>query len=215
MDEEEYLDALVDQSPPILFFDPEDPNSIESLDAMAAENASYVSASAQNIDALRHQLGTDEYGDPTYRYLMPEDILEPLGRTWLFNFDKSDFEMSGTSPKSSNLIDEQKRDHVLIAQWIMRVLNTERYMYTAYPDWFGVELKPIWMGELVGMPAMVHLRNQIEEALLVHDRIRKVDVIELAEEDGTIRVVCDVFLDDNEKVLSLSVVGMGGEFYYG
>lgn len=137
----------------------------------------------------------------------PDDADEdptPIGRTWAFNFDTGEFDMpDGGAPRKL-----EDNDDAIIQQWIRRCLTTERYIYDIYPDWFGVELEPVFGGKVVGPPALIHTRSTIEEALLQHDRIEDVQDLFVSEEDGTIIVTCTVVLDrGNEVPVELSVAG--------
>lgn len=66
-----------------------------------------------------------------------------------------------------------------IEQAIYKILNTERYIYTAY-DWnYGIELN-----DLLGQPkslAKALLPDRIKDALLVDDRVQ--DVVDFTFED--------------------------------
>lgn len=208
MDEEEYLDFLSRRDPSIRIYDANDPNSLLDMPSVVPINQS----AAQAIDRMRHFIGYDQYtGEELYEYTTDAGLEVPIGRTWKYDFNKEEFELGG----SNTPLGFKNQDHVLITQWITRCLNTERYMYDAYPDWFGVELGPVWRGELVGVSAMYHVSEEIKDALMTHDRITAVEVVDLAEDSGTISLRCNVFLDDHEKVLELSLSGLNGEFTIG
>lgn len=209
-DEDEYLEYVTNTSPAIRAFDLNDPSTLVGIPSLVDANQE----TAQAIDSMRHFLGYDRYtGEEIYRYLMPEDLFQPMGRTWLFDFNNNDFVIEGGTPKKWD--GGETNDYVLIAQWIMRALNTERYRYDVYPDWYGVELQPVWMGDLVGIPALNHVRNEVTSAIMMHDRVTAVDNVEVAEDGGTITLSCDVFLDNHEKAYGLSIIGRGGEFISG
>jgi hypothetical protein len=124
----------------------------------------------------------------------PEPI--PIGRTWLFDFGKGDFDMNGVTPRRSDGLSEE----LVIQQWIRRCLTTERYAYMGYPDWFGVEMDQVVSGELSGQVAHEHIIETVRDALLQHDRISEVDDFEVSEISGTLWIRCTVYLDRGEAL---------------
>ncbi len=89
-----------------------------------------------------------------------------------------------------------------VKQAIYKILNTERYLYTAY-DWqYGIELN-----NLIGQPKSIVravLPDRIKEALLVDDRIE--DVIDFVFEDVSkteLAVTFSVKLFDYEQMLMI------------
>lgn len=204
----EYLDYISRVNTPIRLFNVDDPSSL--LDMPSSVPANQAAAAA--ADRLRHFIGYDpETGEELFSYKSDADDFIPIGRTWEYDFSKPGFVINDYGIP----VGAQNNDFLLISQWITRCLSTERYTYDAYPDWFGVEFQPIWTGELVGVPAIRHISDQVHDALLAHDRITAVENIEVAEDSGTITLSCDVFLDDHDKVMHLSFIGENGEFLIG
>lgn len=87
-----------------------------------------------------------------------------------------------------------------IEQAIYKILNTERYTYTAY-DWnYGIELN-----DLIGQPkpiAKALLPERIKEALLVDDRIE--DVVDFTFKDISkteLEITFNVKIYDFEQML--------------
>lgn len=207
-DEDEYLEYLSKKNPSIRIYNADDPSSLLDIPSVVPTNQ----AAAEAQERLRHFVGYDqETGEELYTYKMDTDAFVPLGRTWEYDFNKPGFVIN----EHDIPVVIQNNDTFLITQWISRCLNTERYMYDVYPDWFGVEFGPIWRGELVGVPAMRQVSDQIYEALMAHDRITAVENIEVAEDSGTITVRCDVFLDNHDQAMHLSFIGENGEFLIG
>ena len=206
--EDKYLDYVSRTNPPIRLYNAADPTSLLRVPSTVPDNQ----AEAEALDRLRHFVGYDpETGEEIYEYRSEEDVFIPLGRTWEYDLSKPGFVTNDYGIPNT----VQDSDFFLISQWITRCLSTERFLYAVYPDWFGVELGPIWRGELVGVPALRHINDQVYDALMAHDRITAVENIEVAEDSGTITLSCDVFLDDHDKVMHLSFIGENGEFLIG
>ena len=103
-----------------------------------------------------------------------------------------------------DVIKERVRKYVddidSIEQAIYKILNTERYIYTAY-DWnYGIELN-----DLLGQPkplAKALLPDRIKDALLIDDRIQ--DVVDFTFEDTSkteLSVTFNVKVYDYEQMV--------------
>lgn len=189
--EDEFLSLLLAESSGMTLYDVNDPKSLEEIENLVALNQ----ASYQVIEANRQLLDIDpETGEETYDVVQFEAV--PIGRTWQYDFIAQDFVMgehNGTPAKISD------NDFGLISQWIHRAITTERYRYSAYPEWYGVEMECVFRGDLQGIVALNHIRRTMREAIMAHDRITQVDNIEVAEDSGTIWFSCDVYLDNREE----------------
>jgi len=66
-----------------------------------------------------------------------------------------------------------------IAQTVYHILNTERYAYIIYPDWYGVELE-----KYKGLPFSyleAQIENDLRSALLQDDRIYDIIINEIVQ----------------------------------
>lgn len=209
-DEEEvnFLELLLTAADSdITVYDVNNPQDVEDLANVVALNQ----ASFQEIEANRRLLATDaQTGEELYEIVEPESI--PIGRTWQYDFVAENFVMgeNNSSPKKI-----EDNDFGIISQWIHRAITTERYVYSAYPNWYGVEMAAVFQGDLTGIVALNHIRNTMREAIIMHDRITQVDNIEVAEDSGTIWFSCDVYLDNSEGANPISVAFQDGELING
>jgi phage baseplate assembly protein W len=136
----------------------------------------------------------DEYGNILQYRIEAAVPLNPIGRTWAFDFSKGEFDMqSGGTPK--RLADNDTR---IIQQWIRRALTTERLSYGIYPPEFGVELAPVLNNSLTGPAAIAHIVNTVQEALTYHDRINLVSNVRVTDQGGRIFVSAEVKLEQGE-----------------
>jgi len=129
---------------------------------------------------------------------------KPIGRTWLFDFNKGEFAAaaaSGTPRRISN------NDTQVIQQWIRRTLTTERLTYNIYPQEFGVELTSVLSGALAGPAAIAQVVNTVQEALTYHDRIESVSNVRVTDQNGTIFINADVKLEQGELFSITEPVG--------
>ena len=190
-EEVDFLNLLLTESSGVTLYDVNDPQSLEEIQNIVALNQ----ASYQIVEANRQLLNIDpETGEETYA--LPTVDAVPIGRTWEYDFIAQDFVMGANNGTPARFDDN---DFDLISQWIHRAITTERYRYSAYPEWYGVEMECVFSGDLKGVVALNHIRRTMREAIMGHDRITQVDNIEVAEDGGTIWFSCDVYLDNHEE----------------
>lgn len=139
----------------------------------------------------------DEFGAIEALKAEEDDPPVPIGRTWVWDFERGRLATDGTAPLRSSSSEE-----VVIRQWIRRCLSTERYAYIIYPSWFGVGLEPITTGDLSGRSVSDYLIEEVRSALLQHDRISEVEDIQVSEQTGILVISCTVLLDRG-RVLSV------------
>lgn len=89
----------------------------------------------------------------------------PFGKTWAFDFSTGRFITKGGS---NQIAEVEERD--AFAQWVMATLHTERLTCFALSDQAGVEFEEIVRSSGGQTYAAALLRQNIEEALAVHDR---------------------------------------------
>lgn len=66
-----------------------------------------------------------------------------------------------------------------ITQTVWHILNTERYAYSIYPDWYGMELE-----KYKGQPFSyleAQIENDLRSALLQDDRIYDIIILEITQ----------------------------------
>lgn len=99
----------------------------------------------------------------------------------------------------SVLIDEQEA----IRQAIYKILHTERYTYDMY-DWdYGVEMVD-YIGQDID-EVLIDIKNSIEDALLVDDRIEAVDYIEVVGKKEMLHIIIRVHTIYGEMEVETSV----------
>ncbi len=145
----------------------------------------------------------DEYGNILEYETESAVEQQPIGRTWMFDFEKGEFASAagGTPRRVSN------NDTLIIQQWIRRALVTERLAYSIYPQNFGVELLPVLSGALSGPAATAQIVATVQEALTYHDRIEYVSNVRVTDQNGTIFISADVKIEQGELLSINEPVG--------
>ncbi len=128
--------------------------------------------------------------------LLPEDPVEPLGRTWLFNFETGRFVRSGQAPAGVSGVGALK-------VWILMAIHTARGAHAVFTDAFGIEDPNLMIGAVDGASLVDEYGAQIREALLVHDRISDVEeyVAEYYPDQGVMYIENLTILTDEEETL--------------
>lgn len=133
--------------------------------------------------------------DPGAPTAAPTEAPEPLGISWLFDFDAGRFVRQGTAPARVTGNDTLK-------MWCLTALNSARFAHAVFSDEFGMENPVIDLGAAVAAEVAVDFAARIRDALLVHDRIS--DVADITTNfDPTMGVVFTSFTvvtDEEETV---------------
>lgn len=128
---------------------------------------------------------------------VPGTTPEPLGGTWLFDFQ------TGRSVKlGASEIRVTGLEAVRI--WCLMVLHSARYAHAIFDDAFGMEDPEGVVGETSVTEAIRTFQGYIEQALTQHDRVQAVDNFQNATWDPAAGVAnigsFDVILDDDSVV---------------
>lgn len=150
------------------------PNLGDSLTNDERLDAAVARMDGVNLDL---DLGEAEYKGVT-----------PYGRSWAFDFANGVFFRYGASPAETTGIETLKT-------WCEKALQTFAGEHIIYPDWFGVERVEV-IGQQYDGGVLKTLVEAVREALLAHDRIRRVDNISIQRPS----------LDDDYVVIGLTIV---------
>lgn len=102
----------------------------------------------------------------------PEDVVEPFGSSWHFNFETGRFYRSGLEPKRVSGRDA-------LAVWCDTVMHTARWAHPIFSAEFGMEEPEDIIGEATDAAVIASdWLARLREALMVHDRIVGVEHID-------------------------------------
>ncbi len=129
-----------------------------------------------------------------------EDTPIPYGFTWKFDFSKGDiFFDSQFSAKKLTKLDS-------LNDWIGHTLNTIRFETPSLGSDIGTDI-PDLIGRSVDDYMITRIEMEIREALLTHDRIVSVNVIEVFNIEGSLYSYFEYSTDDslsNESLIQLA-----------
>jgi len=128
-----------------------------------------------------------------------QEAPEPLGRSWLLDWDIGCFRRRGDSAVVVAGLDA-------LAQWCQMALHSARFAHQVFSDDFGVEQPEEIIGQ-IPTPAIIRdFGRRIERALLVHDRIASVENFEAHVVDAGAAIELDSLdvITDEQDVLSLA-----------
>lgn len=152
-------------------------------------------ASTLNVTA-EEQLAVSEALIDTDEVEEIEDPPEPYGRSLAFDHEARKFPLIGGQPNWTEGIET-------LIQWIKNMMWTSRMAHTIFSDDFGMD--DPWA--LVGAPAQAALwqayKTDLNDALLVHDRIAEVNSIQMdvdPEEPDLVIVTIEITTDEAEEI---------------
>jgi hypothetical protein len=93
-----------------------------------------------------------------------------------------------------------------LMQWIEHVLNTERYRYSIYPDFYGVEFEQYYTQPYVFFEATIE--KTLWDALKVNDLIKRIEIIEirqLTKSSASVTFIVYSSYGNFDKNLSVSI----------
>lgn len=105
--------------------------------------------------------------DPTAPVAVATEPPEPLGISWLFDFDAGHFIRQGAAPARVTGTDA-------LEMWCLTALSSARFAHAVFSDEFGMENPAADLGAAVAAEVAVDFAARIRDALLVHDRISDV-----------------------------------------
>jgi hypothetical protein len=92
----------------------------------------------------------------------------PFGRTWAFDFEAQRFIRSGTGGPV------EVRGEAALIQWMQAVLKTAAGAHPSLPSNIGLDSIDEYIGTPDPSEALADFREDVQRALLVHDRIAAV-----------------------------------------
>lgn len=124
-----------------------------------------------------------------------EEVIEPFGYTWKFDYDAGRFVRQGSAPARVS-------DFDALREWCMVALNSARFAHTIFSEGFGVTRPqgPIGAAGDVAEDLADDWREEAREALLVHDRVAEVELeVEYDPVTGDV-IVSDLTVTTDEEV---------------
>ena len=108
----------------------------------------------------------------------------PIGTSWEFDFELGQFVHSGMAPQTAAGL------FGALEQWCLMAIHSARYASVVFSDDFGMEMPDAPIGRLPSAETLADWRQNLTEALLVHDRVTSVENIDLAwDPSGSVLVV--------------------------
>lgn len=121
---------------------------------------------------------------------IPED-LPPLGKSFLFDFDKCDFVL-----KDGKMIELHGID--VLKQWITKVLKTERFRFRIYDGVeYGVTLEDLIGSNFPRSFIEAEIKREVTTSLLRHTHIRSVENWEFERDGKWMRIKFRVITTDD------------------
>lgn len=114
------------------------------------------------------------------------------GRSWSFDFENGKFNRYGAAPAETTAIDTLK-------VWCEKVLRTYAGAQVVYPDHIGIDVLDI-IGDQYDESTLSALMETVREALMIHDRIMRVDdmAVERPSEDDDYVIVSMTIVTDSD-----------------
>lgn len=135
--------------------------------------------------------------DPNAPIPVAGNVPEPLGVSWLFDFEAGRFVRQGGAPARVTDVESLK-------QWCLAALNSARYAHAIFSDEFGMEHPVDDLGAAVATEVVTDFATRIRDALLVHDRISDVtDIISSFDPLSGIVFVSFVVVTDEELTVAI------------
>lgn len=119
---------------------------------------------------------------------------QPLGRTWIFDFEAGQFARAGGSPAETNGLGA-------VEQWCQMAIKSARFAHPVFSQEFGMEEPDSIIGEFALGEALAEWEANLIEALLVHERITTVENFDLLWDPSTGILTInsfDVITDEDE-----------------
>lgn len=122
-----------------------------------------------------------------------EEPPEPLGMTWLFDFDAGRFVRRGGAPVE---VYELNAIHI----WAHAALRTARRAYSVFTDEFGMDEPQALVGLLAPAELLAEYEARIRAALIVHDRIATVTEFAATFVDDSVYITFTIFTDSGNSL---------------
>jgi hypothetical protein len=151
-------------------------------------------------DALQKALGLTIDDD-----VVEEEPIVSFGRGWSFDFIEKQFVQRGRTPAEATGLAQ-------LAVWVEKCLRTPRNAFSIYSPEFGVDHLHEFVGHPITPEMVGKMARDIEDALLVHDRISNVKdfEFEVAEEGEVLLVSFTVVTDEADVPFDSLAIGVGG-----
>ena len=134
-----------------------------------------------------------------------QSTLVKFGKSWRFNFEKGEFELSPT-----NKITETD-DVDAWVEWCRKAVATRRYRYMAYSRNYGHEFEELISRQLSRQGNESEIKRIATETLMVDPRTASVDNFTFEWDGDSVYFTCDIInIRDEKRTLSGSVVMNNG-----
>jgi hypothetical protein len=122
-----------------------------------------------------------------------DDTQRPIGYGWAFDFATGQLVRHGLAPA---VVTGESQ----IRMWIEKTLRTARFAHGIYSDNYGVDFPEDLIGQPFNSLLAGQLSTAIEDALLVHDRIRQVKDFTFTggPESDLLEISFTVLVDEDE-----------------
>lgn len=138
----------------------------------------------------------DPEGDPEIdaEFTPPTPI--PYGRSWQYDIGKGRCVRYGQRP--AEIFSKET-----LKQWIHFVLNIEAGAHSIFPEDFGMDDPFAWIGQQYSPALEADFQQQVQTALLFHDRIVSVDEFRFFHDDNDTIIYYEftVHTDDEEEFI--------------
>jgi hypothetical protein len=121
-------------------------------------------------------------------------IVEPYGMGWAFDFIHNEFLFQGGAMSPVVVYDTDN-----LQMWIEKTLHTAQQAHPIYDDDYGMEDPFGLIGFFLDPVAVGDYEQQVNNALLIHDRIVAVNNFQYAMQDTQLWIQFEVVLDDNPQ----------------
>lgn len=119
----------------------------------------------------------------------------PYGFTWAYDFNSEDLDFSAGNPPIL-------RDHKVVNEWIRHTINTEQFETPILGSDIGTAVNDL-IGTLLDPYVMNRVRDEIHEAITIHDRIEEVTHIMTFSVMGNVYTYFSYETDDEIEGQSL------------
>lgn len=124
------------------------------------------------------------------------DPVEPLGKTWKFDYDQQRFVRQGSSPV-------EVRGVLCLQEWVQLAIRTARFAHDVFSEDYGMESPEDVIGQVPPDELLADYGNRMREAVLVHDRVTDFTDFQgdYDPSEGTINISFAIETDDELRIV--------------
>lgn len=112
----------------------------------------------------------------------------PMFKCYSWDFDNDDFNYD----ENGNILMAEGNDALKI--WIKKALRTERYMYLAYSNNYGSEIKNFLNKVMSVGERKAELRRSVIESLMINPYIKSIESIDITESEHGRKLTINISL---------------------